>query len=184
VSPEKPLPSCDSCGIAATQEHLLRRTTRLEFATRYRPIHIQVLALAVAPTVRLEDCFYNDATEVAERSVEEQEFARAMLEAAGLRRGGQPWKEMLAEFQAAGWFLAYCVECPAEEWGEEVGASDEAIAARFAPSLRLRIIHSYKPKQIVAMGPGMEAFGQILAVDFGSKIHMEPGPHCAWRAEV
>jgi len=181
VSPEKPPPRCDSCGIAATQEHLLRRTTRLEFATRYRPIHIQVLVLALASPVRMEDYFYNAAMEDAERSGEEREFALAILKAAGVQRDGRPWKESLTEFQGAGWFLAFCAECPAEEWRGEVGTSDEGIASRFAPSLRLRIGHSYKPKQIVMMSPGMEAFGQILAAEFGDKIHMEDGPHCAWR---
>jgi hypothetical protein len=36
---------CDGCGQPATPEHIAERIHRLELATRYRPIHIQVLWL-------------------------------------------------------------------------------------------------------------------------------------------
>lgn len=156
-------------------EHLQRRTNRLEFSTRYRPIHIRVLALAFAPPVRMEDYFYNDAAKDAEHSGEEQRFARAILEAAGIRLDGQPWKESLTEFQAAGWFVAYCAECPAEEWGREVGATDETISARFAPSAMLRIAHSYKPKWIVPVGAETNAFVPVLGEKYGDKIQLDNG---------
>lgn len=175
MNPEKPLLTCDSCGIAATQEHLQRRTTRLELSTRYRPIHIRVLVLALAPPVRVDEYFYYDAAEDAERSGEKGTFAGAILEAAGVQRDGKPWKEVLAEFQAAGGFLAYCVECPVEEWRGKVGASDEKVAARFAPSLMLRITHSYKPKWVVPVGAGMDAFVPVLAAQFADNLRLDDG---------
>src|SRR5256885_2012376 len=42
---------CDGCGRLASADHIARRLQRLEWATRYRPIHINLLLLgAVAPT--------------------------------------------------------------------------------------------------------------------------------------
>jgi hypothetical protein len=175
VNPEKPLLTCDSCGIAATQEHLQRRTTRLELSTRYRPIHIRVLVLALAPPAQVNEYFYYDAAEDADRSVEKGTFACAILEAAGIQRDGKPWKDVLAEFQAAGWFLAYCVECPAEEWRGEFTASNEKVVARFAPSLMLRITHSYKPKWIAPVGAGMDAFVPVLAAECGDRLRLDDG---------
>ena len=123
----------------------------------------------------MEDYFYNDAAKDAERSGEEQEFARAILEAAGIRRDAQSWKESLTEFQAAGWFLAFCAECPQAEWRGEVGATDGAIAARFAPPLTLRIEHSYKPKWIVPIGAETNAFVPVLGEKYGDKIQLDNG---------
>jgi len=37
---------CDGCGQPASAEHIARRLQRLEWATRFRPIHIQALLLA------------------------------------------------------------------------------------------------------------------------------------------
>src|SRR5207249_10650226 len=34
---------CDGCGQAASAEHIARRLRRLEWATRFRPVHIHTL---------------------------------------------------------------------------------------------------------------------------------------------
>src|ERR1700740_33549 len=36
---------CDGCGQKASEEHLTRGLRRLEWATRYRPVHIHTLLL-------------------------------------------------------------------------------------------------------------------------------------------
>ena len=36
---------CDGCGQAASPEHTARRLQRLEWTTRYRPVHIHTLLL-------------------------------------------------------------------------------------------------------------------------------------------
>jgi len=42
--------ACDGCGQSASPEHLARQLQRLEWAARYRPVHIQALLLGgVAP---------------------------------------------------------------------------------------------------------------------------------------
>src|SRR2546429_3637145 len=49
VSNSTDLP-CDGCGQAASAEHIARRLRRLEWATRFRPVHIHTLLLGgVAP---------------------------------------------------------------------------------------------------------------------------------------
>ena len=41
---------CDGCGQPASSEHTARRLQRLEWATRYRPIHLHTLLLgAISP---------------------------------------------------------------------------------------------------------------------------------------
>src|SRR5216684_570798 len=40
---------CDGCGLAASPEHIAARIERLELATRFRPIHINVLFVALEP---------------------------------------------------------------------------------------------------------------------------------------
>src|SRR5260370_8364177 len=49
---------CDGCGLAASAEHIAARMERLELATRFRPIHVNVLFVALHPMPRLEDDFY------------------------------------------------------------------------------------------------------------------------------
>src|SRR5216683_5747450 len=49
---------CDGCGLAASAEHIAARMERLELATRFRPIHINVLFVALQPMPRPEDDFY------------------------------------------------------------------------------------------------------------------------------
>src|SRR5207244_1404111 len=49
VSNSTDLP-CDGCGQAASAEHIARRLRRLEWAKRFRPVHIHTLLLGgVAP---------------------------------------------------------------------------------------------------------------------------------------
>src|SRR5215472_9195783 len=52
---------CDGCGLPATQEHIGARIRRLELATQYRPIHIGILFVALAPPPRPEGDFYAPA---------------------------------------------------------------------------------------------------------------------------
>ena len=40
---------CDGCGLPASPEHIAERVRRLELSTRFRPIHMGVLFVALAP---------------------------------------------------------------------------------------------------------------------------------------
>ena len=55
-----PLP-CDGCGLPASPEHISLRVRRLELATQFRPVHIGVLFLVLAPPASEQDDFYGAA---------------------------------------------------------------------------------------------------------------------------
>ena len=49
---------CDACGLTASPLHIAERVQRLERATRFRPVHIEVLFVGHDPAARVEDDFY------------------------------------------------------------------------------------------------------------------------------
>src|ERR1700720_4661740 len=108
------MPLCDGCGAQVDEGHIRSRIERLEHATRFRPIHIQVLFLAAAPPQQPEDDFYR-ATTSTKRSAASQMFFDEITKSLG-RKPSDPADEeaTLTEFQRAGFYLAYAVECPVE----------------------------------------------------------------------
>src|SRR6266852_5708696 len=49
---------CDGCGLPASPEHIAQRVGRLELATQFRPVHIGVLFIVLAPPASEQDDFY------------------------------------------------------------------------------------------------------------------------------
>src|ERR1700738_3778969 len=49
---------CDGCGLPPSPAHIAARVQRLELATRFRPIHIDVLFVALEPMPRMASDFY------------------------------------------------------------------------------------------------------------------------------
>jgi hypothetical protein len=135
------MPLCDGCGAQVDEAHIRSRIERLEHSTRYRPIHVQVLFLAAAPPSKPEDDFYRAAIS-AKRSAASQMFFHEISKSIGRKPGGSADEEAtLAEFQRAGFYLAYAVECPVE--------SPEQLATavtNLGPRVLLRMNTSYKPK--------------------------------------
>ena len=80
------MPLCDGCGAQVDEAHIRSRIERLEHATRYRPIHIQVLFLAAAPPSKPEDDFYRAATS-AKRSARFPEFFDEISKSIGRKPG-------------------------------------------------------------------------------------------------
>lgn len=141
---------CDGCGLPAAPEHIALRLRRLELSTKFRPVHIGVLFVALAAQVRPEDDFYGPA--------KSKEFADPFLEALEIRSSAEKSSPeidhhamdsaRLAEFQHRGYYLAYLSECPIPE-NEESAAST---IARLGPTLIRRIRFNYKPKYIAPLG--------------------------------
>ena len=77
------MPVCDGCGATVDDAHIRDRIERLEMATRYRPIHIQVLILDAAPPVRPEDYFYRATSDGSERSPKSRAYFDALIKSAG-----------------------------------------------------------------------------------------------------
>src|SRR6266446_10773667 len=98
---------CDGCGRAASTEHIAGRIQRLEWTTRYRPVHIHTLFLGSVSPQRLEEFLYSPNGEF-------QGEAARLLEAAGVSTAGKTAEAVHAEFQRAGFFLTYVLECPVE----------------------------------------------------------------------
>lgn len=161
---------CDGCGSQVDDAHIRRRIERLELATRFRPIHIQVLLIDAAPPAAESDYFYRAAGNRQERSVVSRMYFDEIVKSAGI---GADMNEdaALAEFQRRGFFLAYAVECPVD--------SSEALSAalnQLAPVIVKRVKLSYKPKYIVPISPAMEELTPLFELSgWGERLVLNAG---------
>lgn len=140
---------CDGCGQLASPEHLSRRLQRLEWATRFRPIHIQVLLLTAAAPESDGEFLYNPATCFAGLSGQ-------ILTALDLHREGRSFEEVLTEFQKRGVVLASALECPVEPSPDATMLHD--LLERHLPSVIARIRRSLKPKRVLVLSPRLQPF--------------------------
>jgi hypothetical protein len=144
---------CDGCGApAADDRHIRERIERLELATRFRPIHIQVLVLDAAPPARPEDYFYRFTKDRSQRSAAARRYFDELTGSSQKPVGGEIDEEStLEDFQRRGLFLTYAVECPLA--GETALAS---AVARATPTLLKRLQASYRPKSVALLSPPLE----------------------------
>ena len=130
---------CDGCGQGASPAHVAQRLQRLEWTTRYRPIHIGTLLLgAVAPR---EDADFLYAPEGKFAGA-----AKLVLQAAGVSAAGRSADVVLSEFQRGGFLLAHVLECPIDETNS--GRVQEVISSCL-PATLARIRRSLKPKRVM-----------------------------------
>jgi hypothetical protein len=149
---------CDGCGAHSDDAHIRARIERLELATRYRPIHIQVLLIDAAPPARPEDYFYRAAADRSVRSVASRVYFDEMAKCAGFISDPLIQEEaVLVEFQRRGLFLVYALECPVSATGEL-----EAAVRQFAPTVLLRVRTSYKPKHIALLSNATRELAPLL----------------------
>lgn len=159
---------CDGCGQAASAEHIARRLQRLEWTTRYRPVHIHTLLLGAFSPPDESDFLY----------APNEEFhgeAALLLNALGISTAGKAAEAVHAEFQRAGFFLTHVLECPlSKDAGEEAEAGG-LLANRLQP-MATRIRRSLKPKRVVpisrALGPILE---RVLALELGCPLVLDNG---------
>ena len=144
---------CDGCGRLASPQHIARRLQRLEWTTRYRPVHIATLLLgSVAPQSDAE-FLYSPAGEWAGE-------AKALLAAAGVTVAGKSAEAALAEFQRGGFLLTHVLECPLHDG---VGDSLQQLVADRLPAVLARIRRSLKPKRLVPISRTLEQFLPVLS---------------------
>ena len=169
---------CDGCGQAGSAEHMARRLRRLEWATRYRPVHIHTLLLsAVAPR--------DDAEFLYAPSDEFRGEAADLLKAVGISTRGKAPADIHGEFQAAGFFLAHLLECPVETVEQRVvckgqtadKAPDRATLLReHLPSVLSRIRRSLKPRRVMLVKEVPPAVVQdIVSSDLGCPTVLDDG---------
>lgn len=169
---------CDGCGAVADDQHIRGRIERLEWSTRFRPVHIQALLLAGAPPARMVDYFYHPAKDRSARSVESSAFFDQLMKASGNEAAENPQEESaLTNFQRRGLFLAYAVECPIEA----PAALADALRQLF-PTLLKRIQFSYRPKSVVLLSEDLgvlvplfheAGWGERLVLDQGLPFRIE-----------
>jgi hypothetical protein len=131
---------CDGCGQPASPEHIARRLQRLEWATRYRPIHLHTLILgAISPVAPADFLYSPELAHVGE--------VAHLVVAAGVSIAGKSADAIQSEFQRRGIYLTYVLECPLDVTSGGADFLNNALVARL-PMLFTRIRRSLKPKRL------------------------------------
>src|SRR5947207_8329494 len=102
---------CDGCGQTASSEHIARRLQRLEWTTRYRPVHIDTLVLGAFSPQEESDFLYAPSGEFHGE-------AGLLLDALGIATVGKGADVVQAEFRRGGASLTHVLGCP---WGTPAG---------------------------------------------------------------
>lgn len=160
-----PLP-CDGCGQPASPEHIARRLGRLEWTTRYRPVHIGALLLGGVSPLADGDFLYSGKFE--------GEAAR-LLDAVGISAAGKLAETVLREFQRGGFFLTHALECPLEGGGAAPGAREALLMGR-GPLVMTRIRRSLKPKRVVLISEMLAPLcGTLSSAELGCPVILDDG---------
>jgi hypothetical protein len=140
---------CDGCGQLASAGHIARRLQRLEWATRFRPIHIQALLLAASAPEADSDFLYSPDSRFTG-------LASILLNALGISTEAKSSEEVLTDFQKRGLVLASILECPLEP-GTEPDEAHALIEHHLSQALA-RIRRSLKPKRVLVVSPDVKPF--------------------------
>jgi hypothetical protein len=157
---------CDGCGQLASSEHLAKRLQRLEWTTRYRPLHVGTLLLGAISPANDSEFLYSERGEFAGE-------AQRVLEVAGISSGEKSAEAILTEFQRGGFLLTHVLECPLEPSADSVTDVPAMLAKQF-PFVAARVRRSLKPKRVVPisqwLGPSL---GTPEKADLGCPIILE-----------
>lgn len=172
---------CDGCGQPASPEHIARRLQRLEWATRYRPIHLHTLLLgAISPLAPMEFLYSPEKTHFGE--------AANLIAAAGISTSGKSADAIQSEFQRRGIYLTHVLECPLDAPSSGPDILTNTFITRL-PSVFTRIRRSLKPKRLAfvsrSLTPLIERFasaqlncelvlddGRAFALDHSSPVEV------------
>ena len=176
---------CDGCGQLASPEHIARRLQRLEWATRYRPIHLHTLLLgAISPQAPAEFLYSPEETHSGE--------AANLIAAAGISPASKSADAIQSEFQRRGIYLTHVLECPLDVPSSGVDFLNNALITRL-PTLFTRIRRSLKPKRLAfisgSLTPSIERFASAqlnceLALDDGRAFALDNSNPAAATAAI
>jgi hypothetical protein len=162
------VPRCDGCGQAASPEHTARRLQRLEWTTRYRPVHIHTLLLGGYSPVEERDFLYSPQAEFHGEAAQ-------LLNALGIPTTGKMPDAVQSEFQRAGFFLTYILECPLEQEDSPTTVVSSLLAEQL-PIVAARIRRSLKPKRVILVTGVLEPMvDDILGLALGCPIVLDDG---------
>jgi len=165
---------CDGCGQAASPEHIAHRLQLLEWATRFRPVHIGTLLLGAATPGTLAEFFYSPEGTFAGE-------AALLAEVAGLAALDRPKEQLHIAFQRGGFFATHVLECPLETSDPHTVA--DLIKSRL-PTAVIRIRRSLRPKRIALISAVLQPFAEQLRsllpdskiiLNGGRAFRLEPG---------
>jgi hypothetical protein len=140
--------ACDGCGQPATAEHIAKRLQRLEWTTRYRPIHIGAVLLgAFAPTDDAEFLYAEAGAFAGE--------AKDVLSSSGISPNGKTAEATLSEFQRRGFLLTYVLECPLNP-GVSGSIAIQTLLQSRLPLLSARVRRSLRPRRVVPISRFLE----------------------------
>jgi len=157
---------CDGCGQSASPEHIARRLQRLEWTTRYRPVHIGALLLGGVSPPAEEDFPYAGKF---------KSEAGRLLEAVGISPAGKSPEVVLSEFQRGGFFLTHVLECPLET-SEAEKSSCEVLLAQRVSQVLTRIRRSLKPKRVVLISEMLTPLAaRLSSAELGCPVILDNG---------
>jgi len=145
---------CDGCGQTVPPEHWRRRIERLQWASRFRPVHIRQLVICEAPPENPADELYLPATG-ADAPGPTHWLVEAFLEAYGLPPAVSR-EVLLKTLQHHGIFVAEAVECPVEP-----SVRDRLLVER-ERILYERIRFSYRPRHLLLLTERLRALPEWL----------------------
>jgi hypothetical protein len=158
--------ACDGCGQFASPEHIARRLRRLEWTTRYRPVHIGTLLLAGVSPQADEDFLY---------AAQFKGEAGQLLEAVGISTTSKSAEVVLSEFQRGGFLLTHLLECPLEtgQWEQQ---PLETLFQRRLPQVVTRIRRSLKPKRFVLISEALTPLAaRFSEAELGCPLILDDG---------
>lgn len=167
---------CDGCGQLATPEHLNRRLRRLEWTTRFRPVHVQTLFLAAVAPESDGDFLYSLPQQFSGEGAE-------LLGALAISRAGRGPAAVVAQFQRQGFLLTHALECPLERNSAGQRSLSELLTQRIGP-LVSRLRRSLKAKRVVPISPELvgllpalqsSAIADLLVLDDGKPFILTGG---------
>ena len=164
--PDSSLILCDGCGQPASPEHIARRLQRLEWTTRYRPIHLHTLLLGAVSPMNQADFFYSPGeTHSGE--------AAHLFAAAGIAPENKTADALHSEFQRRGLFVTHILECPLDSGASATAGN--AIDARLS-TLFTRIRRSLKPKRLAFISGSLSPLiPKFAAAQLGCELVLDEG---------
>ena len=147
---------CDGCGQPASAEHIAKRLRRLEWTTRYRPVHIGVLLMGAFPPEEDSEFLYAGGNPFR------GEAAR-VLDAVGVPHAGKAQEAVLADFQRRGFLLTHIMDCPPETVLDDGSPTLGQLLEKRISAVFSRIRRSLKPKQLVLLSDVLGPLTNLFA---------------------